>query len=361
MPNEAKTYYEEVTRQMIKEQRRLLEQLPRFCTEFFRGIDATTAPRTRVGYARDIKLFFYFIVTNIPDYKGKSISDIPLSLLDALQAVDIEEYMEFLKLYTDENGNEISNSEYGVKRKMSSLRVMYQYFYNHERIKNNPASIVSMPKLHKREIVRFDENEMYDFLEKVEMGTNLTKRQLASHEKTKKRDLAMMTLLLGTGIRVSECVGLNKDDIDFNSASIRIIRKGGNVDIVYFGYEVEDRLLDYMEERETIIPLEEHKDALFLSSQRKRISVRTVEKMVEKYAKITDTLKHITPHKLRSTYGTQLYRETGDIYLVADVLGHKDVNTTKKHYATVDEDKKRNARNKVQLRDSSEFHKDGNS
>ena len=352
MPNDANTYYEEVSRQMIKEQRKILEQLPRFVTEFFRGIDSTTAPRTRVGYARDIKLFLYFIVTTHPDYKGKSLKDIPLSLLDELQTADIEEYMEFLKLYNDEEGNEISNSEYGIKRKMSALRVMYQYFYSHERIHNNPASIVNMPKLHKREIVRFDENEMYDFLDKVEMGTNLTKRQLASHEKTKKRDLAMMTLLLGTGMRVSECVGLNIDDVDINSASLRIIRKGGNVDIVYFGYEVEDKLLEYMDERDEIVALEGHEKALFLSSQKKRISVRAVEKMVEKYSRITDTTKHITPHKLRSTYGTQLYRETGDIYLVADVLGHKDVNTTTKHYATVSQDKKQNARNKVKLRDN---------
>ena len=352
MPNDANTYYEEVSRQMIKEQRKILEQLPKFVTEFFRGIDATTAPRTRVGYARDIKLFLYFRATTHPDYKGKELKDIPLSLLDELQPADIEEYMEFLKLYTDDEGNEISNSEYGIKRKMSALRVMYQYFYSHERIHNNPASIVNMPKLHKREIVRFDENEMYDFLDKVEMGTNLTKRQLASHEKTKKRDLAMMTLLLGTGMRVSECVGLNIDDVDINSASLRIIRKGGNVDIVYFGYEVEDKLLEYMDERDEIVALEGHEKALFLSSQKKRISVRAVEKMVEKYSHITDTTKHITPHKLRSTYGTQLYRETGDIYLVADVLGHKDVNTTTKHYATVSQDKKQNARNKVKLRDN---------
>lgn len=352
MPNDANTYYEEVSRQMIKEQRKILEQLPRFVTEFFRGIDATTAPRTRVGYARDIKLFLYFLATTHPDYKGKELKNMPLSLLDELQPADIEEYMEFLKLYTDEDGNEISNSEYGIKRKMSALRVMYQYFYSHERIHNNPASIVNMPKLHKREIVRFDENEMYDFLDKVEMGTNLTKRQLASHEKTKKRDLAMMTLLLGTGMRVSECVGLNIDDVDINSASLRIIRKGGNVDIVYFGYEVEDKLLEYMDERDEIVALEGHEKALFLSSQKKRISVRAVEKMVEKYSRITDTTKHITPHKLRSTYGTQLYRETGDIYLVADVLGHKDVNTTTKHYATVSQDKKQNARNKVKLRDN---------
>ena len=76
-----------------------------------------------------------------------------------------------------------------------------------------------------------------------------------------------------------------------------------------------------------------------------------MENLVKKYAQITTPLKHITPHKLRSTYGTELYQETGDIYLVADVLGHKDVNTTKKHYAAMDEQKKRAARNIVTLRE----------
>ena len=74
--------------------------------------------------------------------------------------------------------------------------------------------------------------------------------------------------------------------------------------------------------------------------------------MVKKYSRVTTPLKKITPHKLRSTYGTALYQETGDIYLVADVLGHKDVNTTRKHYADIDQERKRGARNKVTLRES---------
>ena len=84
--------------------------------------------------------------------------------------------------------------------------------------------------------------------------------------------------------------------------------------------------------------------------QKKRISVRAVQKMVKKYSKPVNPLKHITPHKLRSTYGTSLYRETGDIYLVADVLGHSDVNTTKKHYAAMEDHRRRSARNIVKLR-----------
>ena len=161
-----------------------------------------------------------------------------------------------------------------------------------------------------------------------------------------------MTLLLGTGIRVSECVGLNTDDIDFRNAGIHIFRKGGKEVIIYFGDEVEEALRMYQEERKRILPENSHEDAFFLSLQKKRISVRSVENLVKKYARTVTTLKNITPHKLRSTYGTSLYRETGDIYLVADVLGHSDVNTTRKHYAALEDSRRRSARNKVKLREN---------
>jgi site-specific recombinase XerD len=163
--------------------------------------------------------------------------------------------------------------------------------------------------------------------------------------------LALLTLLLGTGIRVSECVGLDLNDIDFKNGGIRIHRKGGKEVTVYFGTEVEDALLDYLEERNQMIAEEGSENALFLSMQKKRIAVRSVENLVKKYSRMVTPLKKITPHKLRSTYGTSLYKETGDIYLVADVLGHSDVNTTKKHYAALEDERRRSARNKVKLRE----------
>ena len=85
--------------------------------------------------------------------------------------------------------------------------------------------------------------------------------------------------------------------------------------------------------------------------QNKRITVRSVENLVKKYSSLVTSLKKITPHKLRSTYGTNLYQETGDIYLVADVLGHKDVNTTRKHYAAMQDYNKRKAAKTVKLRE----------
>ena len=141
------------------------------------------------------------------------------------------------------------------------------------------------------------------------------------------------------------------DDINFTSNEFSIVRKGGKQDILVFGDEAREALLQYMLEREHIQAAPGHEDALFLSLQKTRLTVRAVENLVEKYAKIAVPLKKISPHKLRSTYGTNLYRETGDIYLVADVLGHKDVNTTRKHYAAVSEDRRRLAAKVIKLRD----------
>ena len=122
--------------------------------------------------------------------------------------------------------------------------------------------------------------------------------------------------------------------------------------IVYFGEEVADALFNYINgDRKVITPLPGHDNALFLSTQKRRMGVQAIENMVKKYAKQVTPNKKITPHKLRSTYGTSLYKETGDIYLVADVLGHKDVNTTKKHYAAIDENRRRQAASAVKLRE----------
>jgi site-specific recombinase XerD len=178
----------------------------------------------------------------------------------------------------------------------------------------------------------------------------MSEKQLSQHQKQKTRDLAILTLMLGTGIRVSECIGLNIQDVDLKNDGIRITRKGGKEVTVYFGDEVEEALLNYLAERKSILPASGHEDALFLSNQKKRLCVRSVENLVGKYTKTVTPNKHITPHKLRSTYGTNLYRETGDIYLVADVLGHSDVNTTKKHYAALEDERRREARDKVRLR-----------
>ena len=266
--------------------------------------------------------------------------------------MDIEEYQEYLKVYQTDDKT-LTNGERGLKRKMSALRSFYAYYFKREMIKTNPTLLVDMPKLHDKTIVRLDADETAELLDYIEhCGDHLTGQKKLYYEKTKLRDLAIVTLLLGTGIRVSECVGLDVNYIDFKNGGIRVVRKGGSEMMVYFGEEVEEALLNYLEVRENITPVAGNENALFYSTQRKRIGVQAVENMVKKYAREITTTKKITPHKLRSTYGTSLYKETGDIYLVADVLGHKDVNTTRKHYAAMDEDRRRKAASAVRLRES---------
>ena len=347
----ALSYHEQEDIENTKRIRGILKELPPFCTDFFRGIEPRTSARTRLAYAYDLKTFFDFLKQANPELKSKKLRDLPLSLLDEIKLMDLEEYMEYLKCYSTEKREDLMNTERGIMRKVSTVKSFYNYFYRTERIQNNPASLLQLPKIHEKEIIRLDVDEVARFLDEVEDGECLTEKQKAYHAKTKLRDLAMMTLLLGTGLRVSECVGLNINDVDFRNGGLRIHRKGGKEVIVYFGAEVEYALQDYLSEREHIVPEEGSDEALFLSMQRKRINVRSVEKMVKKYAQLVTPLKKITPHKLRSTYGTNLYRETGDIYLVADVLGHSDVNTTKKHYAALEDERRRSARNKVQLRE----------
>lgn len=344
-------YHDQVNIENALRLRELVSELPRFSGDFFRGIEPTTSSRTRIAYAYDLRVFFQFLCSSNPSFKNTTIRDLKIEILDQVKALDIEEYLDYLSYYKKDEKEHL-NQETGKKRKLISLRSFYNYYFKKEMIVTNPAVLVNIPKLHEKEIIRLDVDEVVKMLDEVETGENMTNVQQKYHEKTKVRDLAMITLLLGTGIRVSECVGLDINDVDFNNDGIKIRRKGGYEAIIYFGDEVREALDEYLIVREAIIPQTGNEEALFLSMQKKRISVRAVEILVKKYSSLVTKLKHITPHKLRSTYGTSLYRETGDIYLVADVLGHKDVNTTKKHYAAIEDSRRRSAANKVRLREN---------
>lgn len=350
------TYHEQQEMENTRRLRTMMKELPVFCGDFFRGIEPKTSPRTRIGYAYDLRIFFRFLLENNPTYKGIEMRDFPFEDMDKITALDLEEYMDYLKVYETPEGEIHKNDERGRHRKMSSLRTFYNYFNKRQLLKTNPVLMIDMPKLHEKEIIRLDPDEVARLLDLVEHGgDNLSPMKKVYYEKNKYRNLAIFTLLLGTGVRISECVGLNRNDIDFKNDRIKIVRKGGKEDFVYFGDEVRKALVDYLEKERNQLKARDEKDedALFLSSQKKRMSVRSIEVMVKENASQITSVKKITPHKLRSTYGTTLYRETSDIYLVAEVLGHNDVNTTKKHYAALDEDIKRRASRVVKLREDS--------
>lgn len=347
------TYRSQTDTANIIKLREVLRTLPSFVKDYFRAIEPTTTTKTRISYAYDIRVFFQFLIQENPSFRGKDIREFTIDVLDQIQALDIEEYMEYLKVYKDQGDSYVTNGERGLKRKISALRSFYAYYFRYEMIKTNPTVLIDMPKIHDKAIIRLDADEVAMLLDYVEhCGDQLEGQKKVYYEKTKERDLALITLLLGTGIRVSECVGLDVEDIDFKNNAVKVTRKGGNEMFVYFGNEVEQALKKYLEVRDGITPVAGHEHALFYSTQRKRMGVQAVENLVKKYAGEITTTKKITPHKLRSTYGTALYQETGDIYLVADVLGHKDVNTTRKHYAALGDERRRKAASAVKLRES---------
>ena len=351
------TYREQEKIQNTMKLREFLSELPPYAKDYFRAKEPTTSDKTRLSYAYDLRVFFRFLQESNPNLKEKQISEISLSDLSALQPVDFEEFEDYLKVYQTPDGRTETNSRVGIARKLSCLRSFYEYLCKRQLLSENPVRLIDMPRLKEKTIIQLDPDEIAALLDYMEnYGNGLTGVQLYHYNKQKYRDIAIVTLLLGTGIRVSECVGLNISDVDFKNNGIRVLRKGGNEMVVYFGLEVEAALKDYLElSRNKITPLSGHENALFLSGQRKRISVDAIEKMVKKYSSAI-SVKTITPHKLRSTYGTALYRETGDIYLVADVLGHSDVNTTKKHYARLSDDRRRAASKAVILREKPDSH-----
>lgn len=320
----------------------LLEDLPALCKEFVRGIEQKTSVLTRLGYISDIKIFFEYLISNVSDFFNIDIKNFSYNDLAKINQTHIEMFLSYLRLYK-QGTDYIKNGDCSVARKLSSIRSLLKYFYRKGIIPTNVSMLIDTPKLHEKPITRLDVDEVAKILDLSEDGYSLTQMQQSFHKHTKERDYAILSLFLGTGIRISECVGLNIDDLDFTQNAFNITRKGGNKVTLYFNEEVSIALQNYLQIRQKIKDLPEDENALFLSLQNKRINVRTVQILVKKYAQLINPLKKITPHKLRSTFGTNLYRETNDIYVVASVLGHKDINVTKKHYAAISDDIKREA------------------
>lgn len=344
-------YTDQRAKELLLMTRDVLRTLPAVCTEFIQAIEFTTQPLTRYAYVCDLKIFCDFIVAELPQFAGCTARTLMPNDFDKLTARDIRTYLDYLGYYVKDNA-EYSNSELGKMRKLSSLRSFCEFMFKNELVRSDVSKLVDMPKRHEKPIIRLEIDEIARMLDAVENGESLSERQKRYNEHTKLRDLAIISLFLGTGIRVSELVGLNISDMDFSINSFLVTRKGGNQAILYFPDEVADVLKRYLAQRTQVEPQPGDEDALFLSLQNRRISVRAVQIMVKKYASVAAPLKkHLSPHKLRSTFGTNLYHETGDIYLVADVLGHSDVNTTRRHYAAMSDDRRRMAAQKIRLRD----------
>ena len=323
--------------------RRVAERLsimPDYVRKYIRSIRNSTSPRTQHEYLSDLKVLLDYVAMGL-DHDPPALAD-----LAALDKDFFEQYLEYLSDY-ERNGNHYVNGRNSLLRKLVSLRRFFAYLYNDDMIPANPVMKVEMPKVPKKQIVRLDNGEAASLLRAAERGEGLTKKQRDYFEKQSCRDVAILSLFLSTGIRVSECAELDVSDVDPGKRQARIVRKGGNEAIVWFSDDAAMALYEWLEQRKIILGEASTEKALFLSSRKTRLGVRGIQKIVAKYAQRAVPMKHVTPHKLRATFATELYRATGDIYLVADSLGHSDVNTTKEHYAELSADRKEAARNAV--------------
>lgn len=320
------------------------EKMPDFCFDYFIGIENNTSSLTRYNYSMDLYIFFDYLSKFV---FHKDMQSITLQDIDTLKARHIEQYLSYLSFY-ELDEKQYRNDEKGKARKLASLRSFFKYLFNHDLIVANVASKIDTPKLHNKEIIRLEKEEVSKLMNAVENPIEFSDHQREYNKNTFERDNAIITLFLGTGIRISELVGLNLESFDFSQNAFVVTRKGGNQSMLYFSDEVALALKTWLEKR-AALELDKDENAMFISLQNKRISIRAVENLVKKFAKIASPLKKISPHKLRSTFGTNLYKETKDIYIVADVLGHKDVNTTKKHYAAISEDMRKAVAEKVKI------------
>ncbi len=342
-------YFEERDCINAKKIEEILLNLPSFCVDYnislvSRGLSSLT----RLNYINDLSIFLNWIEPN-----NTKVTSITTTVLESLKPIDFQRFL--LKQANGrvqlKNGSTVLKKS-GLKaqaRKLSSIRSFYRYLFNNDMIKSNITTKVENIKESddNHKIKRLFEDEIGLMLTAIEKN-NFGDRQKSYTKNTSERDSAIISMFLGTGIRVSELVGLNISDFDFRHNCFDITRKGGKKEKLYFAEDLKSILYKWLEVRANI-RLEVNENAFFISLQKRRMTVSTVEKMIKKYSKATIN-KSYSPHKLRATYGTELYKKTGDIYDVAIALGHKDINTTKKHSADYDDSKRRAIAGKVEVK-----------
>ena len=266
----------------------LLEELPSFCEDYFIGVESRTSAQTRLKYAYDLRIFFDFLVKK--RFRNLDVRDFSLENLQKVTHYDIELFISYLSHYRF-RGKYLSCDERAKARKLSSVRALFKYFFNKGMIEVDNSAKVPTPKLHDKEIIRLDSDEVAELITVTESGSGLSKHATGYHNKTRIRDTAIITLFLGTGIRISELVGLDNDSFDFEENSFLVTRKGGNQAILFFSDEVKYALQEYIVEKSNDPRVPADEPAFFLSMQYKRINVRTVEILVKKYSKLASPLR----------------------------------------------------------------------
>jgi Site-specific recombinase XerD len=258
----AETYTKQRSKDLTLKTRALLREMPNVCAGFVSHIAATTQPLTRYAYVSDIKTFCTYLTEEVPLFASKKICELKPADFEDVTVPMLHAYLEYLSYYIKDD-SEHSNADAAKQRKLSSLRRFYEYMFKSELIASDVSRLVEMPKRREKPILRLEIDEMARLLDSVESGQLQNTHQRKYNDNTRLRDLTIVTLFLGTGIRVSELVGLDIEDIDFSINGFLVTRKGGYQAILYFPDEVADVLRRYMEFRKDQEACPGNENALF--------------------------------------------------------------------------------------------------
>ena len=320
---------------------KILTKLPDFAFDYIEMAYDGESVNTQIGYSIDIKTFLEYL----EKYKFRDIGgieEITPEMLNEVTLRDLNGFKAYLQEYENEyttaTGKKVKrirrNNEYGINRKLSGIRGLFLYLYKNDYIDHNITDKLDFKKLHQKMKRPLTTQDVLNLIEVLYDGENFFDgRSRASYLNRKQRDIALFTAYLGTGCRVSELVNLNINDVDFESSSFIVTRKGGDQQEIFMPLQVENEMLKYVEER---LSDEDTKDTdpLFISRNGKRILPQTVEKNLKNYCRaagITDPDK-MHPHALRRTFACNMIADGVDIKMVAELMGHKNIEVTHRYY-----------------------------
>lgn len=301
-----------------------VKKLPRVIQDYFYYMQAADKSYTTIRAYINYIIGFMDYYTN-----GNKCEDFYKNITSST----INEYMSSIRYRNGSHGQVIKTGSSIRAARWSALNDFFGFLQTNNLIDSNPMEKTFRPN---------DKNEKnVTYLTKNEIKKCMNEICKNSPEKFVNRDICIFSLGISTGLRVSAITQINIDDIDFDNNTIHVIEKGNKYRVINFGDNLKEKILAWIDDRDTYYH-DIDTNALFISRKRNRISVSAVEDMIERYTQCLN--KHITPHKLRATCATNLYKQTGDIYMVANQLGHANISTTK-IYTEIDSESKKKAAN----------------
>lgn len=300
----------------------LCNELPNACESFLLETGTEIATSTRLAYARELKYFFEYLISYSPAFCDKELKNFEISDIRMITSADISRYLTI--------GQSKGAADRTLARRRAAISRFFTYLADNRKIEFNPVHAASKIKIHTDdEVVHLDLEEQVHFLESVETGSGLTGKAIAHHERYKLRDIALITFLLDTGMRVSEVNSCDIKDIDFDICAVHIIRKGGNKQTIYFSDETRDLLQDYIDSRKNKNLTLTEDEPLFVTSTGSRLAVRSIQDLMKKYSStFSCAYDSLSPHKMRSSFAMAYYEETKDILALQKKLGHKNLSAT---------------------------------